>query len=77
MEEKKYVVQTWDGISGESREYETLEEAKKNYEKEKEYYARNGYHFEWIELYRQDENGEKIATIDETYPKEEGKRYDN
>lgn len=71
MKEKKYVVQTWDGIAGESWEYATLDEAKKNYEQEKEYYISNGYHFEWIELYKQDENGEKIEIIEETYPEEE------
>lgn len=67
MKEKMYVVATWDGKVGDSREYETLEEAKKAYEQEKEYYISYGYHFEWIELYKQDEDGNQIETIAVTH----------
>ena len=61
---KRYVVVTWDGISGESYEKETLAEAKKTYEQEKNYYLSRGYRFEYIRIYEQDEDGNEVEEVD-------------
>ena len=60
----KYVVDMFDGVSGESAEFSSLEDAKKRFLQEKEYREANGLHYELIELYSFcDETGEKIETI--------------
>lgn len=63
MKNLKYVVEVFDGTTGESHDYESLEEAKKRFEEEKEYHDRNGYSYEFIELNSYDEDGHLIENI--------------
>lgn len=59
-----YVVDVFDGISGDSAEFENLEDAERYLEKEKARCELNKYHYEMIELYAWDEETqEKIETI--------------
>lgn len=58
---KKYIVEVFDGIAGESAEFETFEEAKKRFEREVEYHKDKPYEF--IELNAYDENDVLIETI--------------
>lgn len=61
----KYVVDTFDGVAGESNPFEKIEDAQAYMEKEVKYYKDNGYTYETIELYSWDEDKqEKIDTID-------------
>lgn len=59
----KYAVEVFDGRSGKDQEFESLKDAKKCFESEKEYYKENGYKYEFIELNSYDENDRLIETI--------------
>lgn len=63
MKNLKYVVEVFDGTTGENYEYESLEEAKKHFEEEKEYHDRNNYKYEFIELNSYDEDDNLIENI--------------
>lgn len=60
----KYIVDVFDGISGESADFDNLKDAKKRFLQEKEYRNSSGLLYESIELYSfDDETNEKIETI--------------
>ena len=63
----RYVVDTFNGIAGESFDFDNLKDAEKCFDKEVAYRKERNLKFEFIELYTIDDNDNKIETLKEVY----------